>query len=260
MTNFLKIFFAFLLLFSSQNSFAQEKKVEGVVKIVSQEKIPINIINLRSKKGTTNRQDGYFEISAKAGDTLRFSAVNLQNQDLIILEENFKGILEVLLFPKNFELNEVVLSEGFSMYRKHFGDDDDAAKAIKNLDLPWDTGPINKTYEERELSYAGSSLIANVFMGGSQYVKDMKKLHMLKNQSSELESVRVHFGDSLFSKMNILPKDINRFIYFCSTEPLFNHLLKIKDYYQMVLFMQSKTPAFFSLIKEEEIDRELGFN
>ena len=57
---------------------SQEKNLKGQIIADSIAFREVNVVNLNSKRGTVNQKDGYFEISAKAGDTIFFSSLQYE--------------------------------------------------------------------------------------------------------------------------------------------------------------------------------------
>ena len=68
---------AYCILFSNA-MWSQEKNLKGQIIADSIAFREVNVVNLNSKRGTVNQKDGYFEISAKAGDTIFFSSLQYE--------------------------------------------------------------------------------------------------------------------------------------------------------------------------------------
>ncbi len=71
----------------------------------------VTIINKRSRFGTISADNGYFSIYAQRGDTLEFSAINLQTATYVVPAYYAADRLAVraVMNSKTYELNEVVV-------------------------------------------------------------------------------------------------------------------------------------------------------
>lgn len=103
----------FLLFAMPSLCFAQNVRVlKGKIIADAEEVRDVNIKNLSSRSEVTSLIDGTFAISAKAGDTLVFTSVQLKSKRLIIEKEDFDYVPFVIKMElKVTELHEVVVKE-----------------------------------------------------------------------------------------------------------------------------------------------------
>lgn len=105
----------FILIFAATSMMAQDntkKVLKGKVIANSNDLEGIYILNLKSDASSLTENGGYFSIPAKEGDTLMFSAVQLQGLKLVVKKTDFDAALffvkmEVLLR----QLDEVTISQ-----------------------------------------------------------------------------------------------------------------------------------------------------
>ncbi len=93
-------------------SYTQNKKLKGQV-IHSETKKPLSaahILNLNSVTGTITREDGFFELIAKANDTVLVSYLGFESIKLKIANDLLKGNeLIIALHEKPEEVKEIVI-------------------------------------------------------------------------------------------------------------------------------------------------------
>ncbi|WP_299620750.1 carboxypeptidase-like regulatory domain-containing protein [uncultured Tenacibaculum sp.] len=108
----LKKLYLLVLVFTVSISFSQEKKLKGQV-IHSVTKKPLSashILNLNTVIGTITNEDGLFEITAKANDTVLVSYLGFESIKLKVTNDLLKGNeLEIALNEKPEEVKEVVI-------------------------------------------------------------------------------------------------------------------------------------------------------
>lgn len=106
----LQFLFMFLFLFSLQISFAQDKVVSGMVTDDLGVPLPgANIIVKNTSNGTQSDFDGNYSITVGVGETLEFSYIGFQNQEVIVGASNSINIQMVA----GSQLEEVVIT-GYS--------------------------------------------------------------------------------------------------------------------------------------------------
>ena len=101
----LVLFFVYSIESSSQ-SFA----VRGFIYNDSKTPLPLenlHIVNMRTSKGTVSLSNGYFQINAESGDTLRISGLGFKNHYLYIDETYRAEIVKVMLAERVTELAQV---------------------------------------------------------------------------------------------------------------------------------------------------------
>ncbi len=95
------------MLLSSLSVFAQEKSITG--KVIDEEGIPIPSVTVSIKgtsTGTVTDFDGMYSILAKAQDTILFSFIGFESQEVLVGDRN---IINITLAENTAELEEVVV-------------------------------------------------------------------------------------------------------------------------------------------------------
>lgn len=113
-----QIILIFMIIFTSQLTFAQVKTVKGTVSDVSGLPLPMANINVQGEtKGVTTDMDGNFSIQAEKGKTLIISFVGLETQKVVVGEES---VIKVQLKEgSSTALTEVVVTSlGIKKTRK----------------------------------------------------------------------------------------------------------------------------------------------
>ena len=84
-----QILLIFMIIFTTQITFAQVKTVKGTVNDASGLPLPMANINVQGEtKGVTTDMDGNFSIQVEKGKTLVISFVGLETQNVVVTEEN----------------------------------------------------------------------------------------------------------------------------------------------------------------------------
>ena len=99
------IFLNLILASSSIHS----QTIEGRVLNVEEDVANVHLLNLTTNKVTITSADGYFTISAKLNDTIRFSAVQFTRKELVVNQAMLDGFIVVKLSTSLTELEEVVV-------------------------------------------------------------------------------------------------------------------------------------------------------
>lgn len=107
-----KQFLFFLLVLSSGIWAQNETLLKGKVMANVRDLEGIVVINVSAAKYVTTTNGGFFEISAKVGDTLRFSAVQVVGKTLMLKQEDFCESLFLLrLEPQVHQLSELIIKD-----------------------------------------------------------------------------------------------------------------------------------------------------
>jgi len=106
-----KVLFVFVLIAtvcSAQNTKLLKGRVVANVKDVQ----GINVVNLSSKKEVATLEDGLFSVYAKVGDTLVFTAVQLNEKRIVVEKEDFDYLpFLVKMSVKVTLLKEIVIEQ-----------------------------------------------------------------------------------------------------------------------------------------------------
>ena len=84
-----QIILIFMIIFTSQVTFAQVKTVKGTVSDANGLPLPMANINVQGEtKGVTTDMEGNFSIQVEKGKTLVISFVGLETQNVVVGEES----------------------------------------------------------------------------------------------------------------------------------------------------------------------------
>lgn len=240
-------FFAFVLIFSVGTSQEQDL-LKGQILADSLEASSINIVNLQREMGTTNTSSGSFEIEAGVGDTLLFSSVQYEIQEILISDKILeKGYLEVSLVPMMNELEEVNISN-ISLSGNLSGD----LAYIETFDQASVGFPLSsvprKTSIDRKFYTASSSslmLIMNMLNGRLKMLKKAKE--MMEYESLIDLGVEI-FPTEFYTDYILIPEEkVRLFIYYCGKDPRFKKLLIKREALELIEFYFEKAGEFLKL-------------
>ena len=240
---------------------SQEKNLKGQIIADSIAFREINVVNLNSKQGTVNLKNGYFQISAKAGDTISFSSLQYEPQQITVVAEDFTEVKNVYLHPLINELDGVNLSNvdltGF------LNKDVEVIETQEYYNASSLGFPVIKnrsTLAERRLYTAGNQLIwskpttvPNLTISVDRVMNEVSdKMAMLRRQRiNEIEKMSLEKAYSIFNskfytdELGISENLIEDFLYFCVTFKSFSRLIKKeKKTLDLIEFLIEKSTAY----------------
>lgn len=200
----------------------------------------INILNLTHKYGTTSDYKGEFTLPVYKGDTVLFSAIQYKNIEIVITDSLLEmPFIEFILDVDNITLNDIVLTDGFSML-------DTTAKTFGKIDmgLPFNTVPVKKKYSDRKEAYLTSKLSSVVLSAITGELKKLREIQEMEKDINLSEHVKDIFDDKFYNKLGIKQEDIYLFIEFYMHEARTKGLLKPQKQYELIKFIEGKSIAF----------------
>src|SRR5690606_38695935 len=142
----------------------------------------IHVINITQKTGTTSGLTGNFEIRVHENDTLLFSAVQYERQEIIISEEIFRDkFIAVVLKEAVNQMDEMNISN-LSLTGRLNSDLDQIKTFNKyNLGIPLSTKPLPSQHDRRISSASSSSLdlLLNDLSGRLKKLKEEREVFHL---------------------------------------------------------------------------------
>lgn len=199
-----------------------------------------NVINVSAEKATITNDEGEFEIPAKPGDELVFSAVNykirtvtvtkeiLQNKRLVVeVNEKVTALDEVVVTPEDREKFMELKEEEF----KKVDYNRDASTPVVNNAL---------SQSERGMQYGVNfvSIFKALFRSG-------KKNEAPKNIIKPSNVLRQLYEDEFFVvDLKIPPDKINAFLYYCDDKLPAASLLKKENEFKLIDFLVSQSKAY----------------
>lgn len=247
------IFGCFLFLFAAVE--AQEPRstyLSGRVLEDGEAVADVHVLNLSAERATITSENGAFTIPARAGDTLMFSAVQLQRKSLVVtpammqslgivvpLEAFVNELDEVVLLPYNLsgdigrDLQQIPREKVF---------------VAATLDLPNAyVKPITQSERKIHEATTGGGLvplnpILNAISGRTRYLKN---LLATEQTYARTDRVRDFYADSVFvSELKIPLVKIDDFMYFCEVDSLFNSEVDTGDRLRIWEFLKVKSLAY----------------
>ncbi|WGK65181.1 hypothetical protein [Croceiramulus getboli] len=195
-----------------QGSFANGEAAEGV-----------HIINRTANRYTIADQEGAFEIVAKPGDTLVFSAVQYQLDALIVTPDHFQEEFIVTLQEYRNKLGEVRLGNPLSGSLERDLSKIAIAPSINYYDLgiPGFQGvhaekiiPLHKTVKFVGLGFGIDVEALYKNLGG--YYKNLHTKRQWEQENADAVAMAQTYGSTLFLERYHIPMEkIDDFLYYC---------------------------------------------
>ncbi|MGY3794973.1 hypothetical protein [Aquimarina sp. 433] len=246
----LRVFLLFL--FIKNFSFAQNTRLKGTIQADSLQGFAINIVNYTKKIGTTNDQNGFFEIPASAQDSIIFSSVQYKVISVVVSDNDLNNdAFKVTLYPVVQKLDQVNVSNV-----KLSGNIDKDTKDIeikpfvnnRALGLPF-RDIQQPTRAERRLYTAKASngiisvdRIINTLSGKLKKLKNNKAIEDLKTL---IQKGGQSFDTAFFTEDLGLPENlISDFVYYCSEDAYFEDLLENTKRLSLLEFFQEKARSY----------------
>lgn len=238
-----KLFFLLTILFITSPSFAQEeerKPLKGKIKSQTEDLEGIYIINKNTEASVVTQQGGYFTIMAKPEDTLIFSAIQVNDKQVVVEKEHIsENLFFVELEPAINMLNEVVIENYGHITAESLGI------------VP--KGQKRYTPAERKLFTASNGLdgLINSINGKKKALKkgieyEKKEMLMAKiNYIYEVEDIVKEFK---------IPEDyVGGFIYYIVEDEQFAAAVKSKNNTMAKFLMSRLSVKYRDILKEDSI-------
>lgn len=254
-----RIYLTIMVLCLAFYGYGQEKSLlKGKILTQDGEISSINIINLTSEFGTTNKADGRFEIEVSLNDTLLFSSVQYEPIEIVVTEEVSKrAFLTVLLVEKIDELGEVNICN--ISLSGNLATDIGNIPTLTQADLGFPMSDVPRpTSIERKLKTASNVSTTskynppgnlNVSFDGIINRLNGKTEMLQKAAANEDRAQAVDAGvaalpTSFFENLSIPENRIRDFVHYCAEDVNYYRLLSETKRLELVEFFQSKAPQF----------------
>lgn len=206
-----------------------------------------NVINSTSEMATITNEDGQFNIRAKVGDQLVFTAVNYQLEIIKVTEEilaNKRLVVEVT--EKVTALDEVVVSP----------ENQEKFIALQNEEFKRVEYEIDRTSGVENIA---ETQTVRGMRDGINFVNIFKAIFKAQNQGEEerpplkmSEVLRQVYDDEFFVVDLKLPQEsINAFLFYCDEHVESKDLLKKENEFQLIDFLVTQSKAYRATLDEE---------
>ncbi len=252
MNKFYWTIFLIALCFQLSAQESDFKKINGVLTAENSEVSGIHIINKTSRLATITNKGGYFSIRAKLMDTLLVSGVGFRTKQLVVDSDIYNNFsISIDLEADVFALNEVVvmpynLTGELDLDMEAMNVEDQISEFTLNLPNAH-VSPLRKSQRILHEATTGGGIVPlNPILNGiSGRTKKLKKIATLDLRNQRTLKVRYYYPDSLFVNHLKIEKDkILDFMYYCETDPEFNHYAEIKDKFRLWELMVQKSEQY----------------
>lgn len=212
----------------------------------------INITNSNQNAHVLSDKKGYFEIAAKVGDTIHFSAVQFKSNRLVVNKEHFdKGLIVVRIEVLLNYLDEVQIKENEEINALSLGIVSEAPKkyspAERKLKTAGDFKPIHL------LAILGGTLpvdpILNAINGRTKRLKKEIKIEKKEVALNKLNNLDEF--NSYFSQLQISEENIEGFKYYIVEDERLIAALNAKNI-PLSKFIISELAVKFNKLQEDE--------
>lgn len=242
-----KLLYLFCL-FSSFSLLSQESVlVKGKIVADSLDNSFINIVNMTQKTGTVNTPTGEFEIEVYENDTLFFSSVQYELEEIIITQNIIDtGILEVQLIENVNQLEEVNISD--LNLTGNLNTDIGDISVFNQADIGFAFSDKAKLSSVERKLYTASSgsvdLLLNTLNGRIKMLKKAKandELDQLVQKGIEALAL------SIFVEEFAIPEEhVENFVYFCAEDSDFKALLNREQPLELLEWYRSKVTYYLN--------------
>ncbi len=228
--------------------FGYAQMLKGRVVADSIQGYAINIVNYSNLKGTTNDENGFFNIPANVGDSVVFSSVQYKAVTLKVSEENLDNEnLEIVLSTKVQLLDRVKVSN--VELSGYLNDDVGKVELLpyvdnKILGLPFSDKP-QPTQIERRIYTAKSGILERPINYLNGTLKKLKRIKALQDLDKVVHQGETSFDTSFFVIALEIPEElVTDFIYYCAEDDYFKDLLANSKKLSLMDFFKGKAVLY----------------
>ena len=238
-----KIISILVFLFFVQISFGQKNDAKQLVGKVLEHSTPIegvNIINNNTQVATVSDSEGNFLITAKEGDVLVFSAVNLEPlKRRVVPEDLYPNTLVVKMTAKEVELREVIVNENANITAENLGI------------IPY--GQKKYTPAERKVYTATSTSIDKLLNGISGRTAMLKKEVNVEKKEALFRKLEYLFEENYYTERLKIPVDyIKGFQLFCVDDAEFAVSLNTKNKTMSMFLITDLARKYLTILENEK--------
>lgn len=212
----------------------------------------VHVMNISSSTATITNPLGNFAITASVGDSLVFSAIQLERKTIVVNAEIMESQSLVVYMEDRINLLDEVILRPYNLSGELSRDMQNAKKekvyVASTLGLP-NAYVKPRTLADRRLFEAttGGGLVPlnpviNAITGRTKY---LKKVLETERKYARTERVMAFFPDSIYVSELRIPKNrISDFMYFCEVDAQFSSLVDTRDKLKIWEFLKVKSTAY----------------
>ena len=106
-----------LLCLSSVTSYAQILKGRVTEAGTTNALFPVTVVNLRTQQATYTNQEGYYQITAEAGDKIAYSYIGYKSRQYQMPISVGTYLADIKLEPANYKLQELLIMPDYTEYQ-----------------------------------------------------------------------------------------------------------------------------------------------
>jgi hypothetical protein len=201
------------------------------------------VFNLNSKTRTFISSQGFFDILAKANDTLLVSSVSFKSKRIVIQDKDFvKPLFVIALKPQTTLLKEVIVKRK-SEIKPIAGN----TQGIVDLQFIDDakSSPINRTMPSDGSIENGMDFVRIYKMVSKLFKNDSAKKTDLNSNVDFSEVVARGIDNYFFTNtLQLKKEEIGLFLDYCENDPKSKRLLKQEDEFLLIDFLITKNEEF----------------
>jgi hypothetical protein len=227
--------FKFLLvLFSfSKLAFGQSNELvllKGKIICPTHELSSVNVYNLRSESNTSTNQNGDYSIFVMAGDTLKFTSVQIQTKKIVIAQADLtKSIFVTSLQPSVINLDEVQIKEYKNINAVSLGILEKPAKQYSPAERRLRTAEELHWYSPLLIPLGGMS-VDGMINSISGRTKMLQKEVVIEKKEKLLQKIEYQFGaDYFIKKLRIPSESVKGFWYYAIEDSRLEEALNTKN-------------------------------
>ncbi|TXD52920.1 MULTISPECIES: carboxypeptidase-like regulatory domain-containing protein [unclassified Polaribacter] len=242
MKNHLLLFAVFFSMIAAGQE--KRKTISGYVFIHKSVVSDVHIVNKTAKQGTITNDLGFFEIPVFSGDTLAFSHLNLEIQEITVTQKMVSDTtIEIDLEERTYALDEITLEKPRSIF---YIDPEIMPPPTVNattLNLPYANTKAKKDYAIFKIKSGGVVDLDNLINALNGTHKRRKELQKFTLEDTALSKIRKQYTDDFFiTDLHIKQENIHQFLNYCHKRNIIYHFNK-NEHLQLtrILMTQSKT-------------------
>lgn len=190
----------------------------------------VTVYNLRSDSNTTTNENGDYSLFVMAGDTLKFSSIQIETKKIVITQADLtKSILVTSLLPSVISLDEVQIKEYKNINAVSLGILQKPAKQYTPAERKLRAAEELHWYSPLLIPLGGMSVdgMINSISGRTQM---LQKEVAIEKKEKLLQKIEYQFGVNYFTKKLKIPaENVKGFWYYAVDDPRLEEALNAKN-------------------------------